>query len=128
MYFALWLRAIAGFTGARIDSEVESILEELSKGGEWWAKLARFGVGKISYPQLLEEASDLGERTEAHFYEAIRLMAVGDTSKANRFLRQVLDTGMVSFYEFAMAQELLHSHPNNRSTKHNETNGNATVY
>jgi len=128
VYFALWLRAIAGFTGARIESEVESILEESSKGGEWWAKLARFGIGKISYPQLLEEASDLGERTEAHFYEAIRLMAVGDASKANRFLRRVLDTGMVNFYEFAMAQELLHSRPDNRSTKRNGTNGNAKVY
>jgi tetratricopeptide (TPR) repeat protein len=110
VYFALWLRAIAGHTGARVDSEVDSILHELSKGSEWWAKLAKFGIGEITYAQLLEEATDLGERTEAHFYEAIRLMATDEASQADRFLQQVLATGMVNFYEFTMAQELLHSH------------------
>ncbi|MBN1655943.1 MAG: tetratricopeptide repeat protein [Deltaproteobacteria bacterium] len=109
VYFALWLRAIAGTTGARIEPEIDSILEELAKGNEWWAKLAGFGLGKISYSQLLAQASDLGERTEAYFYEAIRLLVRGEAQKALRFLHLVRDTGMVNFYEFAIAQELLQS-------------------
>jgi tetratricopeptide (TPR) repeat protein len=107
VYFALWLRAMAGRTGATVEPEVNEILKELSHGTEWWAKLARFGIGEIPFSKLLTETSDLGERTEACFYEALRLMGNGDAADARKLLSQVLDTQMVNFYEYAMAQELL---------------------
>jgi hypothetical protein len=109
VYFALWLKTIAGRSGARTEHDVDHVLADLSRGDDWWAKLARFASGALSYDELLAQASDLGERTEAHFYEGARRLAAGDTAGARALFQLVLDTHMVNFYEYAMAQELMAS-------------------
>jgi lipoprotein NlpI len=107
VYFALWLRMIAGRGGAPVDHDVSEILEDLAQGDGWSAKLAQFASGKLDFSVLMEAASDLGERTEACFYEGARLMASGDLSGARAMFQRVLESNMVNFYEFAMAQELI---------------------
>ena len=47
-----------------------------------------------------------GERTEAHFYEGVRQLG-SDQAAARALFERVLQTEMVSFYEYAMAQALL---------------------
>jgi hypothetical protein len=107
VYFALWLRAIAGRTGASTEGDVEAVLVDMSAGDDWSAMLARFASGKLDYAGLLDAAGDTGERTEAHFYEGARRLSRGEHEGAREMFRLVLETRMVNFYEFAMAQELI---------------------
>jgi tetratricopeptide (TPR) repeat protein len=107
VYFALWLQAIAQRSGVKPEHDVSQVLAELSLGDDWFAKLAQFALGKLSYEQLLAAANDVGQRTEAHFYESMRRLGAGDTNGARETLQHVMQAQMVSFYEFAMAQELL---------------------
>ena len=107
VYFALWLRMIAGRTGQTIDGEITSALDAPPGAEGWWAKLARFGAGRLNYDALLEETTGVGERAEAYFYEGGRRLAQGDEAGARQMFAKVIETQMVNFYEYAMAQELL---------------------
>lgn len=107
VYFALWLRMIAGRTGQTIDGDVTSALDAPPGAEGWWAKLARFGAGRLNYDALLEETTGVGERAEAYFYEGGRRLAQGDEAGARVMFAKVIETQMVNFYEYAMAQELL---------------------
>lgn len=107
VYFSLWVRAIEARAGKSLASDIDGVLGSLTKESEWWAQLARFGLGEIDYQGLLDRASNVGQRAEAYFYQAMRLLKQGDTPGAHRLLRRVLETRMVNFYEFVMAQEIL---------------------
>ncbi len=111
VYFALWLRMIAGRSGLPVERDVLAVFESFAEGEDWFAKLAQFGSGKLTYDTLLEEAEAVGERAEAYFYEGGRRLSQGDNSGARAMFAKVLDTQMVNFYEFTMAQELLGSQP-----------------
>ncbi|HEX2676309.1 MAG TPA: tetratricopeptide repeat protein [Polyangiales bacterium] len=106
VYFALWLRMIAARAGQHADADVSDIFDDFAQGDGWWGKLARFGSGKIPFDKLVDEASGIGERTEAQFYEGARRLGVGDARGAREMFDKVLASQMVNFYEFAMAQEL----------------------
>ena len=116
VYFGLWLKTIAGRKGDDVDKvlEVDNVLSDLSEGNEWSAKLARFASGKLSYEVLLGEASGIGERSEAHFYEGARRLGANDLEGARSMFQLVLQARMVNFYEFAMAQELIGLSPTPR--------------
>lgn len=107
VYFTLWVQ----FIGARADQppipEQAELLRRLGKSSDWWGKLATFGAGEIDYAGLMSVASSLGEETEALYYEGTRLFIAGDREAAFEQFRRVLDTKMVSFYEFEMARKLL---------------------
>jgi tetratricopeptide (TPR) repeat protein len=105
VYFALWVQAIAARSAAQADGEVRALLADLSRGDSWTAQLAAFGSGDRA--TLVDAASSRGQRAEAHFYEGARLLGAGDVASARQHFEQVLETNMVSFYEYAMAQELL---------------------
>jgi tetratricopeptide (TPR) repeat protein len=107
VYFALWLRMIEGRSGQPLDGDLARAFETPADADGWWAKLARFGSGKLNYDGLLEETTGVGERAEAYFYEGGRRLAQGDEPGARAMFAKVLDTRMVNFYEFAIAQELL---------------------
>jgi len=111
VYFALWVQTIAGRASAELDSEVGVLFGELAHGETWSHRLAAFGGRSLAYPQLREHASSLGERVEADFYEGARRLASGDQSGARELFEQVVESGMVNFYEFAMAQEILRGLP-----------------
>ena len=70
-------------------------------------RLAAFAAGTLPYDQLLAAAENSGQRCEAHFYAGTRELAEGDTAAATAQFRAALDTGIVSYFEYAMAQELL---------------------
>jgi tetratricopeptide (TPR) repeat protein len=111
VYFAWWLRVIGGRSGQALDGDIARAFEAPTDAEGWWAKLARFGSGKLNYDGLLEEANGVGERAEAYFYEGGRRLSQGDEAGARAMFAKVLDTQMVNFYEFAMAQELLTAQP-----------------
>ena len=113
VYFTLWMQLIAGRAGQPASKEHTDVLRRLSQSSTWWGKLASFGAREIDYSELLSAVSNLGEETEAHFYEGTRLFAAGDNVGAEAQLRRVLDTRMVSFYEYEMARKLLRADAKN---------------
>ncbi|HEX6241626.1 MAG TPA: hypothetical protein VFZ61_12050, partial [Polyangiales bacterium] len=86
---------------------LDRLLGRLGRSDAWWGHLARFGAGQIDYAALIKLAKTRGERTEADFYEAARRITAGDLAGARSLLQKVLDSMMVGFYEFQMAQELM---------------------
>jgi tetratricopeptide (TPR) repeat protein len=109
VYFALWLRMISGRAGQPLEPQIEEMFQDLAKGEDWWASLAQFAAGKLRFEALLSEASDVGERAEAYFYEGARRLGTGDGAGARAMFERVLESRMVNFYEYAMAQELIPS-------------------
>lgn len=109
VYFALWVEAIAARAGTEAGPEATAVLRSHATGQEWWAQLARFGMGELPYAELLDGATNVGQRTEAHFYEGTRLLRAGDQAGANHQFEIVLESHMVNFYEFIMALELADS-------------------
>ena len=107
VYFALWTNTIAARSHVSPDPEVTDTLRDLCEGSDWSAKLASFALEKLEYHELLASASGVGQRTEAHFYEAARRLANGDVQGAAALFKVVLDGHMVNFFEHGMALELL---------------------
>lgn len=107
VYFALWVRTIAGRASAEPEAEVTLLLDDMARGDEWSNRLAAYGHGSLGYPQLIELATNRGQRVEADFYEGARLLGAGDVAGARRLFEAVMESGMINFYEFQMAQELL---------------------
>lgn len=114
VYFALWVQSIAARASAEPESEVSMMLADLSRGDGWSARLAAFAQEQLSYHELRNVASNRGQRAEAAFYEGARRLGSGDLSGARQLFEEVLETGMVNFYEYAMAQELLDELPDPR--------------
>ena len=107
VYFTLWIQFIAARAGEPPAQEHVDLLRRLGQSSSWWGKLASFGAGDLDYQTLMELASSLGEETEAIYYEATQRFIEGDLEGADAQFRRVLDTNMVSFYEFEMARKLL---------------------
>jgi len=87
--------------------EHAQLLRRLGGGSNWWGKLASFGAGDLDYAGLISVASSLGEETEALYYEGSRLFIAGERQAARDQFQRVLDTNMVSFFEYEMARKLL---------------------
>jgi tetratricopeptide (TPR) repeat protein len=77
------------------------------RGSRWYRQLAAFSVGRISYPQLLAAADTNGKKAEVFFYQSMRALADGNTEQAHALWQKVIETRMVSFFEFEMASRYL---------------------
>ncbi len=107
VYFTLWIEIIVGRAGGTVVPQGQELLRRLGQSASWWGSLAKFGSGDLDYSALLSAASNLGEQTEAHFYEGARRMTHGDNAGALDQFQRVLNTHMVSFFEYEMARGLL---------------------
>lgn len=106
LYFSLWLHEMALRRGVKPDSEVREFLNNYDKPG-WGLSLAQHARGKLSYEDLVKRASSSGERAEAAFYEGLRRWRKGDSKAARGLMKRVLDSEMMSFFEYDMAQAYL---------------------
>lgn len=107
VYFTLWIQLITARAGQSPAEEHTDLLRRLGGGSNWWGKLASFGAGELDYAGLISVASSLGEETEALYYEGTRLFIASERQAANDQFQRVLDTKMVSFFEYEMARKLL---------------------
>ncbi len=107
VYFTLWMQFITARAELQPVQEHTDLLRRLGKSSSWWGKLASFGAGDLDYAALISVASSLGEETEALYYEGTRLFIAGDRDAAFQQFQRVLDTKMVSFYEYEMARRVL---------------------
>jgi tetratricopeptide (TPR) repeat protein len=107
VYLGLWAQGVAARARTPAAAELDRLFEDLARADGWAGRLAAFGHGDLSYEALVAAASDRGEQAEAHFYEGLRRLEASDRAGATARFRDVLGTGMVAFFEYAMAQELL---------------------
>jgi len=102
LYFSLWVNDLGQRQGRNTDRDTAAFLLAY-KADTWPEKLALHARGKLSYNDLLASASDNGERTEAHFYEALRQWRSGAHDSSTKLMKKVLDSDMMSFFEYDMA-------------------------
>jgi tetratricopeptide (TPR) repeat protein len=92
-----YLRAVAG----------RKIHLRPARAEPWYCELARYATEQIDYAALLAKADSPGKRAEAYFYEAMRRLASGKREEAHALWSKVVETKMVSFFEFDMATRYL---------------------
>lgn len=107
VYFALWVSGVAALTSKPTPDDVMDVLKAYVGDPSWWGKLAAFGMGRITEGELLEGAQNVGQRTEALFYDGLKKIRAGDDAKARQKFQAVLKTGMINFFEYTLAKELL---------------------
>ena len=78
-----------------------------SKASRWYVPLAKFALGRQSFDDLLPLADTPGRKAELFFYEAMRAWGSGDRDRAYALWKRVVETKMVSFFEFEMAAHYL---------------------
>jgi tetratricopeptide (TPR) repeat protein len=106
LYFSMWMVDLAQRQGFPAPNSATAYLEKY-KGEGWHKALAAHARGKLDYKALLGQAKDAGHRAEAHFYEGLRRWRDGDADGGLQLMRKVLDTQMMSFFEYEMAQNYL---------------------
>jgi tetratricopeptide (TPR) repeat protein len=116
VYASLWIVDLTKRTQKLPDPTAEAFLATLElrhpeirpqRGAAWYRQLAAFTIGRLDYARLLAGANTTGKRAEVYFYRAMQLLADGRTDDAHDLWRKVLETRMVSFFEFEMASRYL---------------------
>lgn len=106
LYFALWVEDLAIRRGVTTPSAASTIIQEF-RDDTWVGSLAAHARGELSATALYDRATDRGQRAEADFYEGLRAWRTGDRTGGLDRMRKVIDSGMMSFFEFEMAQSYL---------------------
>jgi tetratricopeptide (TPR) repeat protein len=116
VYASLWIVDLTRRTQKSPDPTAEAFLRTLDlrhpevrpqRGAAWYRQLAAFAIGRIDYAQLLAGADTRGKQAEVYFYRAMQLLADGKAQEAHGMWTRVLETRMVSFFEFEMASRYL---------------------
>ena len=106
LYFTLWMNELALRQGRPNNREAERFWSGY-EGDTWGSALASHARGNLSFQELLDTADGRGERAEAFFYEGLKRWRSGEAGQAKELMRQVLDTQMMGFFEYDMAQSYL---------------------
>lgn len=115
-YAALWVMDLTRRSGRTPEPAAEAYLRAIHgrsvmirppRASAWYVPLAGYAVGRRSYEDLAKLATNAGRRAELYFYEAMRRLADGRAEDAHKLWNQVLQTKMVSFFEFQMAARYL---------------------
>jgi tetratricopeptide (TPR) repeat protein len=116
VYASLWVVDLSRRTQKVADPTAEAFLRTLDlrhpeirpqRGAAWYRQLAAFTVGRLDYARLLAAADTSGKHAEVYFYRSMQLLAEGKTDEAHQLWRKVVETHMVSFFEFEMASRYL---------------------
>jgi hypothetical protein len=92
-----YLRAIAG----------RKVVLRPPRAAAWYTELARYATGQLDYAALLAKADTAGKRAEAYFYEAMNRLSNGKRDEAHALWSKVMETHMLSFFEYEMAARYL---------------------
>lgn len=116
VYASLWIVDLTRRSSSAPDVGAMNYLRSLAdrkimlrapRGAPWYAELAKYAVGQIDYAALLGKADTVGKRAEAYFYEAMRRLSMGQRDEAHALWSKVVETKMLSFFEFEMASRYL---------------------
>ncbi|HVR20302.1 MAG TPA: hypothetical protein VMS65_11415, partial [Polyangiaceae bacterium] len=109
VYLALWLKLLQTQLAVPSDGAAEDALASLEDATGWIAKLRAWGRGKLSDTELVAQAHDRVERTEATFYVAMSRRARGDQA-AYTELARVARSETVNLVEIGIARDLVALH------------------
>lgn len=109
-YPALWLHLSSRHAGQDGNAAVQPYLSGLS-APEWPNQVVQWFAGTGSYEQALKAARDNGDDPsrlcELYFYAGEKFLLDGDKAKAREYYRKSIDTGVVEFNEYSLAQRAL---------------------
>ncbi len=106
LYFSLWIIELAKRQGHAGDPEAEAHVKSY-RADKWGRMLAKHARGEIDFAALIGAAADRGQKAEAYFYGALERWDAGDSTAAKSLLQKVIETGMMGFFEYDMAQSYL---------------------
>lgn len=106
LYFSLWMLHFEGNVDLQATSTARQYVAQF-EGEAWPAKLAEHSEGRLDFTSLLAAATERGEKAEAYFYAGLMQLKDGKRERAKGLLRRVLETEMISFVEYEMAQQML---------------------
>jgi cellulose synthase operon protein C len=109
VYLALWLKLLEKQLAVPSDGSAEDALTSLEDATGWIAKLRAWGRGKLTDAELVAQAQDRVERTEASFYVAMSKRARGDQA-AYAELARVAKSETVNLVEIGIARDLVALH------------------
>ena len=116
VYASLWIYDLTRRAQKTPDATADTFLRTMDlrhpeirpqRGAAWYRQLCAFTVGRIDYAQLLAKADTSGKRAEVYFYHAMQVLAEGRATDAHDLWRKVVETHMISFFEFEMASRYL---------------------
>jgi tetratricopeptide (TPR) repeat protein len=116
VYSSLWIFDLSRRAQKVPDATAEAFLRTMDlrhpeirpqRGAAWYRLLCAFEIGRMDYAQLLAKADTTGKRAEVYFYRAMQLLGDGRPEDAHELWRKVIDTQMISFFEFEMASRYL---------------------
>jgi tetratricopeptide (TPR) repeat protein len=106
VYCSLWIVDLARRAKQPVDPLASSYLASMD-GGKWYDDLARWATGRESDETLLSHANTPAKKAESSYYRAMRAVEVGNDDEAKRLWKEVVDTDMMAFFEYDMAQMFL---------------------
>ncbi len=106
LYFSLWMYELALRQGLKPEADAMAYLESY-EGNDWGETLSAHARGSMSFERMLERAKGRGEQAEAYFYEGLKRWRDGDPPGAKAMMTEVINTQMMGFFEFDMAQRYL---------------------
>jgi lipoprotein NlpI len=109
-YPALWLYLSSRHAGQDGGTAMQPYLSDLA-APEWPNQVVQWFAGTGSYDQALKAArdnqNDPSRLCELYFYAGEKSLLDGDKAKAREYFRKSVDTGVVEFNEYALAQRAL---------------------
>jgi lipoprotein NlpI len=106
LYFSLWMNELALRQSQQPDTTATAFLDRY-RATPWGVELAKHARGELAFDKLFARASDRGEKAEAYFYEGLRQWRLGDRQRAKALMQSVINTQMMDFAEYDMAQSYL---------------------
>ncbi len=106
VYCSLWIVDLARRAKQPVDPLASSFLQS-TNGGKWYDDLVRWATGRETEQQLLARVDTPAKRAESAFYRGMRAVEMGDNDGAKKLWKEVVDTDMMAFYEYDMAQMFL---------------------
>jgi tetratricopeptide (TPR) repeat protein len=116
VYASLWIVDLSKRNGRAPEPSAQAYLAFIAhralvlrppRAAAWYAQLARFALGEVSFNDLQAQAATPGRKAEILFYQSMHLLQQGKNDEAHTLWTQVLQTDMVSFFEYEMASYYL---------------------
>jgi tetratricopeptide (TPR) repeat protein len=107
VYCSLWIVDLAKRAKQPVDPLASSYLQS-TDGGKWYDDLARWFTGRENEQQMMSHVDTPAKKAESSYYRAMRAVESGDNDTAKKLWKDVVDTDMMAFFEYDMAQMFLH--------------------
>jgi tetratricopeptide (TPR) repeat protein len=106
VYCSLWIVDLARRAHQPIDPLANSYLSSMD-GNKWYDDLARWATGRETDQVLVSRVDTPGKRAESAFYRGLKAAGDGKLDEARKLWHETVDTEMMAFFEFEMAQMFL---------------------